>query len=115
VFSQHPAWVYCDGKAIERVFRYLLSVPLPIKAETDTTWATQRRMMCALLRLAKPAFFRYNENFTFGTCFYVVYYRNTGNTYGVLLHKFHVDDVTAGWLGCLAMVARVASGIIVGR
>ena len=34
---------------------------------------------------------------------------------GVLLNKFHVDAVTAGWLGCSSMLAGVASGIIVGR
>ena len=34
---------------------------------------------------------------------------------GVFLDKFHVDAVTAGWLGCSSMLAGVASGIIVGR
>lgn len=33
----------------------------------------------------------------------------------VFLEKFHVDAVTAGWLGCSSMLAGVASGIIVGR
>ena len=33
----------------------------------------------------------------------------------VFLEKFHVDALTAGWLGCSAMLAGVASGIIVGR
>ena len=33
----------------------------------------------------------------------------------VFLDKFHVDAVTAGWLGCSSMLAGVASGIIVGR
>ena len=35
---------------------------------------TQRRMIfcrCTIFRLAKPAFFRYNENFTLGRDFYV--------------------------------------------
>ena len=34
---------------------------------------------------------------------------------GVILDKFHVDAVTAGWLGCSSMLAGVVSGIIVGR
>ena len=34
---------------------------------------------------------------------------------GVFLDKFHVDAVTAGWLGCSSTLAGVASGIIVGR
>ena len=33
-----------------------------------------------IFRLAKPAFFRYNENFTLGRDFYVTYFCNTGNT-----------------------------------
>ena len=33
----------------------------------------------------------------------------------VFLDKFHVDAVTAGWLGCSSTLAGVASGIIVGR
>ena len=33
----------------------------------------------------------------------------------VFLEKFHVDAVTAGWLGCSSMLAGVASGIIAGR
>ena len=34
---------------------------------------------------------------------------------GVFLDKFHVDAVTAGWLGCSSTLAGVASGVIVGR
>ena len=34
---------------------------------------------------------------------------------GVFLDKFHVDAVTAGWLGCASMLAGVVSGIIVAR
>jgi len=33
----------------------------------------------------------------------------------IFLDKFHVDVVTAGWLGCSSMLGGVASGIIVGR
>ena len=33
----------------------------------------------------------------------------------VFLDKFHVDAVTAGWLGCSSILGGVASGIIVGR
>ena len=34
---------------------------------------------------------------------------------GVFLEKFHVDAVTAGWLGCASMLAGVVSGIIIAR
>ena len=38
-----------------------------IEAETDIF------CRCTIFRLAKPAFFRYNENFTLGHDFYVAY------------------------------------------
>ena len=34
---------------------------------------------------------------------------------GVFLDKFHVDAVTAGWLGCAATLAGVVSGILIAR
>jgi len=34
---------------------------------------------------------------------------------GVFLEKFHVDAVTARWLGCAATLAGVVSGILIAR
>ena len=49
-----------------------------IEAETGTT--QNGFYIRTIFRLAKPAFFRYNEDFTLGRDFYVTYFCNTGNT-----------------------------------
>ena len=51
---------------------------------------------------------------TITTLIFGVYY-GWVSMLGVILDKFHVDAVTAGWLGCSSMLAGVVSGIIVGR
>ena len=49
-----------------------------IKAEVDTTWK-DLFCRCTIFRLAKPAFFRYNDNFTLVRDFYVACCVITGN------------------------------------
>ena len=44
-----------------------------IEAEVDTTWK-DFFCRCTIFRLAKPAFFRYNEHFTLVRDFHVAYF-----------------------------------------
>ena len=56
------------------VFFFLLGLNSvkKIEAEADTT--QNDFYMCTIFWLAKPAFFRYNENFNLGRDFYAAYF-----------------------------------------
>ena len=54
--------------------------------------STQRRrifFVCTIFRLAKPAFFRYNDNFTLVRDFYVACCVITGNTHLILIFSLN--------------------------